>query len=534
MKAILLIGLALFLVFIPSLQVPFIFYDDHIHIGGNLWLTSGQIHRFWGEPYFGGYIPVMFTVWSWIYTVSSGPLAFHIFNLVLHITNSILVFFLLRVLLPDSLARSKTGALFPPVAGALVFGLHALQVEPVMWVTAGRDVLCAFFGLSALLVLFYQPFKGVIRPSVTTVLFGLAILTKPTIVPLPLAALTLVIAFPHLRSRPRAWLLISWLTLSIAAVWWARHIQTDFASYRLMPLSLGERFTVAIDSLGFYLKQIAWPSVRTLDHGRTPQMVLLGEGWRTSTAGFIFLAVSLITFHRQLTLTIWAAVLFSVLMLTPILGLFPFSAQMFSTVADRYTYIPLVGAAVVIADFAQRAKWAVWIVPPLLLIHAVMSFQYSLVWRSNESLFAHVLEHTPRSYVALNALGLSKMAERKYGEAEPWLLSAWKQQPRLAVAPANLGLLLWEAGRVKDLLQTLEPFAADLENIRFNQHETAALSLLYLHLGRAQKTLENWDKSFLYYCNYAFLEANKPKPQREVQAFLKEMGARKGRAVSCN
>src|SRR5690606_30611494 len=87
--------------------------------------------------------------------------------------------------------------------GASVFALHPLQVEPVTWVTGLRDLLALFFTLGALLIgdklVTLNPAvngnRRVARYLVTTVLFGLAMMSKPSAVVFPAVALTVWIFF---------------------------------------------------------------------------------------------------------------------------------------------------------------------------------------------------------------------------------------------------------------------------------------------------------------------------------------------------
>src|SRR5205085_628121 len=114
---------------------------------------------YWRHPHMGLYVPVTYTVWSVISSMAqvSGPdvpagtldaRAFHATSLAFHLLNTLSVYWLLRRLLARE-ARNAWGD-WAAAAGALLFGLHPVQVESVAWASGMKDVLCATFTLVAL------------------------------------------------------------------------------------------------------------------------------------------------------------------------------------------------------------------------------------------------------------------------------------------------------------------------------------------------------------------------------------------------
>jgi hypothetical protein len=60
------------------------------------------------------------------------PFGFHLTNLLLHILNTLLLFFFLR---------KVTGKLWQSAFAASLFALHPLHVESVAWIAQRKDVL---------------------------------------------------------------------------------------------------------------------------------------------------------------------------------------------------------------------------------------------------------------------------------------------------------------------------------------------------------------------------------------------------------
>lgn len=146
-SACLLIAVIVAAAFYPSLFNGFTNFDDNAYLTANPLVRSlapENIRRIFtsAQPH---------TVFSPLVTLSFAleyqawglrPAGFHAVNLLLHVLNAILVFFLIR-----GISRSPGAAFFT----SLLFAVHPLRVESVAWITERKDLLFAFFFLLALL-----------------------------------------------------------------------------------------------------------------------------------------------------------------------------------------------------------------------------------------------------------------------------------------------------------------------------------------------------------------------------------------------
>ena len=119
-------------VFIPSVTGTFLYWDDTTHISNNPQLLQGDVLSFWTKDYYRLYIPMMYTVWTLIYQISSSGWLFHFFNYALHAVNALLFFHLARLALP----RVNGTAL---MLATVAFLVHPLQTESVAWI-AGAGI----------------------------------------------------------------------------------------------------------------------------------------------------------------------------------------------------------------------------------------------------------------------------------------------------------------------------------------------------------------------------------------------------------
>ena len=73
---------------------------------------------------------------------------------------------------------------------AALFAVHPLQVDPVAWITARKDVLNGFFGLLALhAYVDHVKRPGFLRAIPVAVLFACSLMAKPALVTFPLLLL---------------------------------------------------------------------------------------------------------------------------------------------------------------------------------------------------------------------------------------------------------------------------------------------------------------------------------------------------------
>ena len=145
---------AVFVAFAPTLQNGFVLWDDDMILTDNTdfrGLSVGHL-RWMFTTFLGGqYQPLTwmsFAVDHALWGMSAA--GYHLTSLALHVANALLVYILIRTLL----ARTAVGARAlhaAAIAGALAFAIHPLRVESVAWATARRDVLSGLFYLLTIL-----------------------------------------------------------------------------------------------------------------------------------------------------------------------------------------------------------------------------------------------------------------------------------------------------------------------------------------------------------------------------------------------
>ena len=439
-------------VFSPSLPHGFVNWDDRPMVYENPFLhpvTGPHVLYFWRHAYYAQYAPLTYSAYALLAWIGNGPRPplFHLAGLLLHVCNTLIVCGLLRRVV------GRAGAAF---AGALLFALHPAQAEPVCWVGGMDTELCALFSLLSLgcyLRFARSEATGARRwgqYGLATVFFGLALLSKPAAVALPLMAWALGGPWPRRPFRHSVGPLLVWL---MAALAWVHVTQ---AASPFLPAFLPPVWTrplIAGDALAFYLVKLVAPLPLAIDYGRTPFFVLHHGGGLL--AGLLPLGLGALVWrgrHRAPWLLPASGVF--VAALVPVLGLVPFAFQEYSTVADRYLYLAMLGPALALAGLLAvpqpRPAVTVAITTLALLAFAFQSAAQTRYWETSATLFAHGLSVNPRSMTLHYNLAEELSGQGRTEEAIAHYRAALQIAPGNAPAHCNLAGQLASLGRLNE------------------------------------------------------------------------------------
>jgi hypothetical protein len=348
----------------------------------------------WSIPHEEHYWPVVYSVFWVIHALfGSWPPAFHAVNVFLHSANSLLVVAIARRL-------SLRGAW----AAGVVFALHPVHVESVAWVIELKDLLSGFFFLGA--VWFFgsllEEFRW--RWAGAVLLCGLAgMLSKSVAVTLPIILLMLAWAREATVSRTLAGIL-AMLAVGITGI-----LAFDFAvlsaagnAFSYPPLM--ERLQIMGNSFWFYASQLVWPWPLSPVYPKYPADATDFLKWLPlATAAGLVVGLGGLTWRLPNLRPSYFFLCAYGLLLSPTLGLIPFSFMNFSYVADRYQYlasaVPIVGAC----HLAGRWAWMSWnrrrvacgILLALSLSYFVLTWDHAKTYTSNEAFARRILRFQP-------------------------------------------------------------------------------------------------------------------------------------------
>lgn len=495
--ALILFGLVLFG---RILSHALLRWDDATHILENPYLhdplTFGKFLDLWRHPYFGLYIPMTYTVWGIVKVWTTDPAVFHAVNIVFHLLNTLLV---LRIFSQIGMSLSA-GFL-----GATFFLVHPFTVEPVAWISGFKDVGATFWGLLAISVFLSRLRPLAVRSALACLFYAFSVMSKPSGLVFAVIAGLLscfrrerddgetddvkhgsvdqTLRLPSdlacgknglgarrkLMEHPMAHAVLGTI-LALPVIYIAMELQP--ARHIAEQVHWSKRPIIALDAIAFYAQKLVWPVGLLPDYARVPSLVLSGEWrWKVGLALGLVLGVGWI-FWKSPKRSLGPLIM--LIALSPNLGMLSFAFQDHSTVADRYAYTALVGAAITVGSLASYRWWMKCVIGGVLPLLSWLSFVQMGYWKDQRVLFNYVLSINPVSFVALDGLGVEAFRRGDLAQAENFFRQALAVNPTNAKVWFNLGSALWVKGVQKagtDALETslkLDPNHPDtLNNLGF-------------------------------------------------------------------
>ena len=471
--ATVLVGLC-YLCFVNTLSHPFIDYDDEKGIRTNSHLhglSAENVRHLLRLPSEGewrrAYLPVRdfslamdYSIWQW----RAGPSGawqgveeqLHLVNVLLHTANVILVYVLLL----------RLGIGFRvSLLGAAIFACHPLHVESVAWISGRKDVLSGALFLAALLA--YVEGRGTWRAAyvLSLTLYALAVLAKATTVVLPgvIVALDILLpaggrdGSPGLRQRlSRCWK--PWVPFAlVGAVLCILHSLVALERSTVHPQAAvrdPKSLLSFIPAAAHYCRAFLFPNNLSLRYeGPLPLLsVSVGLSWGMALA-IVALAWKWKTAETRFLLAclVWCA-----LCLLPVIGLIPTS----TLVADRYFYLPSVGACAALAWLVERCAGRIGRGAALKLLRqtsaavivlclASLTVRRNTFWGDSELLWKDAARSAPTEDVVLYNLAGNYLRKGAYVRARQLLGKAHAGFPDSTDIMLNLSVACAETGQLE-------------------------------------------------------------------------------------
>jgi tetratricopeptide (TPR) repeat protein len=388
------------------------------------------------QPNTPQYYPVVFTSFWIEHRIYGGddrygtnPFGYHFANLLLHISNALLIIALLR----------RVGV-SPVIAWAIsiLFALHPVQVESVAWVTERKNLLSTFFYLLAALAYlkfdaqrFPTPLpltsgRGLISPlpagegsgvmenrrnpwswyALALVLFLLALLSKSVAASLPVAIVIMLLFMRERLSLARLWPLVPVLLLGAAA-----GLNTGYLE-RVHVGAVGpdwesswiERALIGSRALLFYPWKIIAPA----------DLVFIYPRWEIDARDFVqwlpllveFMAAALLVWlwwKKEIRWPLLAAAFYAVTIF-PALGFANIYPMRFSFVADHFQYLACTGVLAIcaagIASVVRTPRAFVICTIVLGVALGALTFAQARLYRDEITLYTSIVERNPQAWMA--------------------------------------------------------------------------------------------------------------------------------------
>ena len=416
------------------------------------------------------------------------PAMHHLTNLLFHIANTLLLFWIFQ---------RMTGKVWPSAIISALFALHPLHVESVAWVAERKDVLSTFFWFATTAAYVrYTEHVCVRRYFPVVLFFAFGLMAKPMVVTLPFVLL-LMDYWPLERFK---WKVITekaplFILTAISCTVTYLAQQAEGSVGLIEKLSLKYRIANAVTSYVTYIIKIFFPARLAVLYPHQGENLPLFQVLLCAVT-LLILSVGVVLFARQkkYLLSGWLWYLGT---LVPVIGLIQVGYQ---SIADRYTYIPATGIFIIIA----------WGVPELLsrwryrkivlsIISVAIVFALSFLthrqvkyWKNSLTLFNRTVEVTKNNYIIHSNYGYSLSNAGQKDLAIQHLNESLRIKPDYTKAMINLGAVLKDLGRTNEAVEQWERV---LELDAYNAPTHSNLGLVLTEQGEYNKAIEHFNIS---------------------------------------
>lgn len=467
----------------PCLNNGFINWDETQYIIQNpkiKTLSWESVKTVFSTPDLGMYSPLSTLSYALEYHFAGlNPRIYHATSLFLHLADTALVMFLVRLLF---------GGAWMAFFTALLFGIHPAHVESVAWVAERKDVLYAFFYLSAL-ASYALRLRGAKTWFLSLALFLCALLSKSMAVTLPVTLLLM----DYLKSGKIG--LRRWLDKIPFFVFAAIFASISMSLSGGLRMHGAKRLVAPLYNLGFYIYTLLWPFNLSAIYG----FAAVGKpALYCFSAGTLAVMFLLWKYFRRDKEIIFGAAFFAI-MLLPVLQFFPVGPVIIS--ADRYTYLASIGIFIIGAVCARRL-WrrlgpahrgitAICAISAVLAL-AVTARVRCAVWKDGVSLWRDTLRKQPQAAPALINLCGAYIQANMTNEAEVCLSQAILIYPENDDNYYNLGFLY---ARNKEFAKAQEYFAQTLKISPCHAPALNNMGNIYLLKGETAKATQYYTQA---------------------------------------
>ncbi|MEQ8220879.1 MAG: tetratricopeptide repeat protein [Candidatus Eremiobacterota bacterium] len=502
---LIIILLITFISFLPVINADITNWDDNHYITGNkmiLSLSPENIKEMF-KIFFDKNVPFQQTLYTPLVHLSYGieyyffgfnPSVNHRTNLILHLINTMLVFWLVFMITED---RGKSFLV------SLFFGIHPVHVESVAWISERKDVLYSFFYLLSLITYnYYQKEHGKIYYYFSIFLFSLSILSKPMAMTLPF----ILLLFDYLKKRRFSkytiiekipYFIISFICVIITFIIGSQVTPEEeiksFSIYNIFIASYGMMLYLYKFLLPLRLSAI-YPH---LEWNKIPVIF-----WMSPF--IILLALAFVIYSGKYTEKIIFGFMFffiSILPVSQIITLHP------GIINDRYMYIASIGLLYLFSEgffsLYERKKFKNFITVILFLIIISFSFltrERCKVWEDSLSLWNDVLSKYPNAMQAYANRGNIYREKGEYNKALSDFTEAIRLKPYKAEIYATRGSIyteLKEYGKAMDDLNHALKLKPDLSGAYLNRGN------LYRLKGDNNKAISDYNEALKFTPDYA-------------------------------
>lgn len=443
-------------------------------------------------------------VLSWHF-FGGNVLIFHLTNIIFHLINTVLVYWLVNILFGNKILSFFT---------SLLFAIHPANNQVAAWISGrGYAFLTIFYLLSIIFYIRSLDFKDekrILFYILSLFCFLITFFAQVTTISLPVILIIYSLFFKgHLiAKRSSSWLLVIPYFLIIAAVSpilfpvtterIASYISTA-SKYQFNIWPSWGRITIVAKSIFYYLRLFLFPAKLGFYHpGYFEHSAALEKFDLTAFLSF-FTIISTSVFalaYRKKYKELSFAILFFYITITPFTNI----VYLHAIVAERYAYLASIGFCLALSFIVLKSLKAIRekfdlitatvmssiLIMVLFIPYGFRAYSRNLDWKNWEVYYNNEVQNDPKSKFAHNSLGgtiSAKDPERALREFQ----SAIQLDSKYVEARYNLGLVYFNQ---KKLTEAEQEFKAVIQLAPDFATAYDKLSNVYLTGGKIKEAFD--------------------------------------------
>ena len=402
---------------------------------------------------------------------------YHVVNLLFHLLNGILVFFLSRRIFQKLCALNATSIYFMALFCALLFVVHPLQTQAVTYISQRYTSMAAWFYMMSVLCYMIARDAGVdhdrFRQSytmyaLTAVLGLLAFFCKQNAASLPMAIV--LIEYGCYDQTWAGWkrkikFIIPFIILfSLAFVYnlglFSRDVQFGSfledvfeAARETREITRWQYLCTQFNVISIYIRLLFLPIDQNLDY-----LYPMKDGFFDGATAYLFVflvgILSASIWYRKKHPVVFIGVLWFFITLSVESSIFPIKDALF----EHRLYLPMFGVSLMVGyglfwGLSSYRFWAYAVSTAIVLSLAAIAYQRNAVWKTPILLWSDVVYKAPHNYRGLTNLAHALELDGKIESAMSYYDRAIQLRPDFRLALSNKGALLGRMGKTDEAVK---------------------------------------------------------------------------------
>jgi|GEM_PF-733817 len=539
---VLFIALIIVIVFSHSLKSDFA-WDDKFLIINNPYVKdfnclsrmfSCQLYR-GGEMDSNFYRPLQLISFAIDYSIwKLKPFGYHLTSLLLHVTNAVLLYFIILAITSSSYMAAIT---------TLFFGLSPAISSTTYYIAARSDLLMALFVfLSILLFIKYRQEGKKILYIVSIISFLFSLLCKEMAIMLPLLLYLELTRDPDKRKgtarvlSPYIIILLIYILLRASVLNFAKGQNSliDMSFPATIPLYL--RILTDFKVLLLYLKALLFPVGLHIDYFVRPARGIFQIETLVAIALVALIVAGIKKISRRNKLILFGALWF-LFSLLPVLNIYPISVFF----GEGWLYVPCVGIFIILSVIFKdiiRPKIGFALsnilIALLLSCYALCTVFYGNTWKDSISIFNNVLKYEKDSffiYLTHNNMGMAYQGKGDLDKAIYHFKKSVSLNPTYADGYNNLGVAYAAKGMPVKAIKLFKK-AISLKKHYISAycnlgHVYCAIGLKERAIYYSQTAISMNPYAYSAYCNLGYIYSDSRDIDKAIYFFKKAIQSKR-------